>query len=261
MNKCGIYELRVGEWFYIGSSKNPERRVSDHRENLEKGKHKNKLLQRAYDECRSFDWQLLLSCEESEQYAQEQRLIDERWGHPFMANMSPHTLIEDPEVLKKVISDSTKMAFAMRPDLGEAITQRNKDRWNNPAHREKWSEAIRSANRQEERREKISHAMRLRWSDEQNRLDQTAAQQIAWNEEKRQEHAETMRNAFSSEEVRERFAEAAQRRWQSESYAENQSKSQSNSWQDPVIREKRLAGQRRAFEKRRQEKLNKAKEV
>ena len=260
MSICGVYEIKIGEWFYIGSSKDIDRRIKDHKVSLIKGIHKNKFLQFAYNDCKTFDWKILVECEEDSRYEMEQRLIQEKWEYPNRANISAYTLIDDPGLLSKIIAHSTSLAYKMRPELGQSISQNNKEHWLDPCHREKRTNAIRQANLKQERRDKISQSLKRHWSNEQTRISQSEIQQKSWTDKKRQEHSETMRQAWNRQDTREKASDSAKTKWKSDAYASNQSQKQSKSWQDPDIRKKRLEGQRLAFERRRQERLNNRKE-
>lgn len=252
MKMCGVYKITAGEWFYIGSSKDIERRTQYHREKLAAGKHKNKLLQKAFDECGKFEWQQIVDCSEDDRFVQEQLMLDAHWHLPNRTNISPQTLIDDPSVLSKAIADSTKIAYRLRPELGQAISRRNIADWADPERRAERASAIRNANAAPERREKIAQSLREHWSNVQNRADQAEAQERAWTEDKRQEHSKTMQKAWDNEETHAKAAESAREKWKDESYVENQKKKQSSSWQDPVVRAKRIAGMKAAKEKRKQ---------
>ena len=48
-NNSGVYLLKVGDAHYVGSSKDLAKRAYEHERLLKAGKHRNKLLQEAYD--------------------------------------------------------------------------------------------------------------------------------------------------------------------------------------------------------------------
>lgn len=79
-NTCGVYRIYFGSLrskSYIGSSKNIRTRLHDHRRKLEKGQHKNRILNSLYkqygDECL---FEIVEECSEKEARDLEQLIID-----------------------------------------------------------------------------------------------------------------------------------------------------------------------------------------
>jgi len=78
--KAGVYEIynNYSKKSYIGSSKNLDKRIKEHKRNLKNNKHYNKHLQRAYnaygDSC--FEFNILEICKEEERFTREQHYID-----------------------------------------------------------------------------------------------------------------------------------------------------------------------------------------
>lgn len=62
---CGIYEIRnrTNGKMYIGRSSNIESRLAGHKSALKHNRHKNSVLQQAYNSGDRFDYTILLSCE------------------------------------------------------------------------------------------------------------------------------------------------------------------------------------------------------
>jgi len=76
----GIYKIvnKINNKFYLGSSKNLEKRWIQHKSNLEKDNHINIILQRAWNKYgqNNFEFIILESCEESKLFEREQFYID-----------------------------------------------------------------------------------------------------------------------------------------------------------------------------------------
>lgn len=72
----GIYALELDGKFYIGSSKNINKRVTEHKRLLRLGTHYNKTLQHAYNTCSTFKWHCIKECAVEELLVEEQALID-----------------------------------------------------------------------------------------------------------------------------------------------------------------------------------------
>lgn len=78
----GIYKIRCVKngKEYIGSTKNRlEDRKADHWTDMKRGKHRNRLLQAAWDVYgeEAFEWEVLLECEEKDLLVEEDRLMRE----------------------------------------------------------------------------------------------------------------------------------------------------------------------------------------
>lgn len=78
--KCGIYQIKnqINNKIYIGSSKNIENRWKQHIKSLNKEKHYNKYLQRAWNKYNynNFEFIILEECLESELFIKEKIWID-----------------------------------------------------------------------------------------------------------------------------------------------------------------------------------------
>tara|TARA_R100001463_G_scaffold54082_1_gene105090 strand:+ start:1856 stop:2218 length:363 start_codon:yes stop_codon:yes gene_type:complete len=79
-NTSGVYRIYFGSLrskSYIGSSKNIRTRLHDHRRKLEKGQHKNRILNSLYkqygNECL---FEIVKECNEKEARSYEQLIID-----------------------------------------------------------------------------------------------------------------------------------------------------------------------------------------
>ena len=84
----GIYKITIGRWFYWGSTKNFIRRKADHFRELKQGKHKNSILQKAFDKHKTFEFEIIANVEEQELAEWEQEIIDVWFGTENCANLS-----------------------------------------------------------------------------------------------------------------------------------------------------------------------------
>lgn len=81
MTLCGVYLVSVdGVPAYVGSSKNIYQRWELHKSDLRRHRHYCLPLQRAWDEGRLVQCELLEDCEESVRTAREQQWIDQLPG-------------------------------------------------------------------------------------------------------------------------------------------------------------------------------------
>lgn len=58
-----IYEIKMGDYFYVGSSKNGKRRKLQHLWKLKRSEHFNKFMQNVYDTHDDFNFTILKECE------------------------------------------------------------------------------------------------------------------------------------------------------------------------------------------------------
>lgn len=80
IKQCGIYKIycTINKKSYIGSSNNVRKRMKEHYNNLNKNKHYNKNLQKAYNKygSESFLFEILEICTEENRFIREQHYID-----------------------------------------------------------------------------------------------------------------------------------------------------------------------------------------
>jgi predicted GIY-YIG superfamily endonuclease len=72
----GIYLLDIDGKQYIGSSKNINRRITEHKRLLQLNNHYNSKLQQAYNSAKLFKWFCIEECEEKDLLITEQKFID-----------------------------------------------------------------------------------------------------------------------------------------------------------------------------------------
>lgn len=85
----GIYRLRIGDWFYIGQAKNFKNRWDRHAWSLKANKHRNQILQRAYNKYQTLEFDILAYCTEDKLDSIEQSLIDAYYDEDNCANLCP----------------------------------------------------------------------------------------------------------------------------------------------------------------------------
>ena len=106
---CGIYEIWIGENYYQGSSKNIEERIRVHKRDLKSGKHINTFMRNAYNKHKTFEYQILVECEEHSLLTWEQDYIDANFGLPKYMNLNPKASSPPPGSMKgKKHSEATK---------------------------------------------------------------------------------------------------------------------------------------------------------
>jgi group I intron endonuclease len=110
----GIYKItcRATGEFYIGSSKNLEVRLSDHKSKLKAGKHRNRILQSLYTGDESLEYEILLYCSEDYLIPFEQIFIDNYFPTVNLcpvAGRNSNLIISEEG--KKRMSDARKRFF------------------------------------------------------------------------------------------------------------------------------------------------------
>jgi len=86
----GIYKIILGEYYYIGSSNNIQRRITKHLQHLRRGTHINPFLQNVYNK-HSGTWKVKVLEETVEQdlLAIEQKYLDIHYGKDGCLNLVP----------------------------------------------------------------------------------------------------------------------------------------------------------------------------
>lgn len=110
----GIYQIWIGDNFYIGRSKNLAGRTSGHLRALKLGKHGNERMQRAYNKHQMFEWYPLVECTAEACIAWEQAYIDDNIQDAKCMNMNPHATDGGWDFLKgKPISAETRLKMSL----------------------------------------------------------------------------------------------------------------------------------------------------
>lgn len=86
----GIYKLKVGGKFYIGSSFDIKRRITQHKSDLKKKRHDNLYMQNVYNKYKTFEYEVL---EEVNNCTDEQLRTLEKF---YINKLNPEFNIQDP---------------------------------------------------------------------------------------------------------------------------------------------------------------------
>jgi len=105
MKRSGIYQIQIGPWFYYGQSIQLETRKSVHLSTLQANKHKNSILQNAYNKYQQFEFIILGELPVEELDSAEQFFIDCFHGTEHCANIA--SFADAPSRGRKA-SDETK---------------------------------------------------------------------------------------------------------------------------------------------------------
>lgn len=108
---CGIYEIWINDYFYQGSSKNIEQRIVSHKRQLKKSRHVNPKMQSVYNKYNTFEYQILVECDEVALLKWEQDYIDANWGDNKYLNVSPFAN-KPPSALGVKRSNKTKQKMS-----------------------------------------------------------------------------------------------------------------------------------------------------
>lgn len=84
----GIYQIWIGDKFYIGRSSHIERRTRDHLHMLKNNIHGNRHMQRMFNIHQSFEWEILIQCSKDACISWEQDFIDTSFGLLNCMNLS-----------------------------------------------------------------------------------------------------------------------------------------------------------------------------
>ena len=92
MMKSGIYKISCGKRYYIGSSKNCDKRWRTHQRHLRGGYHCNQFMQNLWNKTKGhgFTFEVIIGCAEVMLRAREQELIDHYWDDRNFMNLNPH---------------------------------------------------------------------------------------------------------------------------------------------------------------------------
>jgi len=85
-----IYSIKSRDRFYIGSTKDFDKRMAEHRGLLEKGKHSNTFMQRMFNKYNDFEYVVLEEVDNSKLKEVEQLYIDKHYEDPNCMNGSPY---------------------------------------------------------------------------------------------------------------------------------------------------------------------------
>lgn len=84
----GVYQILIGDHFYIGQSTHLVIRKNEHIRLLRNGLHKNCHMQRAYNKYKSFKFEVICELPKSMLDKVEQAYINLYWGSPKLMNQA-----------------------------------------------------------------------------------------------------------------------------------------------------------------------------
>lgn len=151
MKKIGIYMIKneINGNFYIGSSKNINKRWTQHKSDLKGGKHKNIHLQRSYNKYGNvFSYSILEETDDDNLLSKEQEYIDKYKNDKFFYNIGLNSsggdnLTNNPkreEIIEKISISVRKCYESMSEKDREKFKKYGKD---NPNYGNKWSKEMR----------------------------------------------------------------------------------------------------------------------
>lgn len=86
----GIYRIDLGNgYFYIGSAVDISRREREHRKQLERGRHHNRLVQNCWNKYGVFVFTVIEKCEIQQLLIKEQLMIDAHFSDLKNTNLAP----------------------------------------------------------------------------------------------------------------------------------------------------------------------------
>jgi len=89
MLKSGVYRIDLGNgWFYVGSACNLKRREAEHRSDMRRGVHGNRIVQRVFNKYGAFGFTVLGRYPVDEIIEREQALLNQYCHHPKFANIA-----------------------------------------------------------------------------------------------------------------------------------------------------------------------------
>lgn len=258
----GIYQIMntVNGKRYIGSAVRIAKRWSEHRCALRENRHHSQALQRSWNKYGegAFEFAVLQTCEKAGLIASEQAALDalkpelnvcKIAGSRLGDKLSPETkariaasMKANPRrgshLLGKRQSEETiaKRAVSLRAAFSRAeskalLSQRRREKWADPAFKERTSKAVRSALNRPEVRLLLSDVKRRQWSDPNIRIKWEGAINARWADPAFKEKvAASMRAARSTPESRAKTSEATKANWARPEYRAKHSASLKAAW-------------------------------
>jgi group I intron endonuclease len=128
MQKVYIYEIWINKYYYHGQTINIERRMKEHIAKLKNNKHINKKMQYAYNKYETFEYQILLECNELSADIWEQTYIDENFGLSKYLNVSNIASKPPDHTGKKRSLETREKISAMSKERKHSDETKNKIR-------------------------------------------------------------------------------------------------------------------------------------
>ena len=94
VGNVGIYKIKVGNLYYIGSSTNLAGRKRNHLKALQQNSHTNHKLQNEYNQTKTYEFSILTTCEWHEVRIIEQDYLDRYFNAPRCCNIERYAISE-----------------------------------------------------------------------------------------------------------------------------------------------------------------------
>jgi len=130
-DNCGVYKIKIGNFIYIGSSKNLIKRKNNHLSKFQLNSHYNNKLQSAYNKYKNFEFEIIELCLPEERLNSEQKWIDSIWGDKNCANLrkkaeSPLGMKRSQEAIDKSVK--SRAGYSHSEETRKKISSSNKGR-------------------------------------------------------------------------------------------------------------------------------------
>jgi len=110
---AGIYKVSIGPWIYWGQTKDFTKRNMQHLSSIKRGKHKNPILQNAYNKYQEYEFEIIAVVDDPiERSEWEQQIIDVWFGSENCANINPRADVP-PSWKGKTLSDEHKAKLSV----------------------------------------------------------------------------------------------------------------------------------------------------
>jgi group I intron endonuclease len=170
--ECFIYAITniVTGRRYIGSCVNVKRRLGEHRSSLKHNKHHCVYLQHSYNKHgrENFTFSVVRVIASNDRKERSMAELEEIASTPCFNSMQASTDLqhfESTEEVRRRISVSGKQRHKDRPELAARHSERMKDKYSDPAEKERTSQLTKGSHTLEIRKI-MSDKTKLSWSDE-----------------------------------------------------------------------------------------------
>lgn len=110
----GVYEIWIGPYFYQGSSKHLDVRLTWHSNALHRNNHPNRKMQNVFNKYKTLQTQILVECEPGLEKAYEKDYIEANWGDKHCLNLNRDVFHPDRTGAKHKPESIQKMKDAHR---------------------------------------------------------------------------------------------------------------------------------------------------
>lgn len=106
-----IYQINIGDYFYVGRANDFKRRRQRHLRFLRAGTHINHKMQTAFDEIGKFKIKILVKCPVEELEIEEQKFLDEMCDNELCLNISKSASTGHESLTRKKVKDNKIIHF------------------------------------------------------------------------------------------------------------------------------------------------------